>query len=99
VIEGIVDVVVLGEDGRVLQVIELGDPASGRNFYYRLSSPLFHTLLIRTGPLILHETTNGPFRKGDAIFAEWAPAGEDRAAARAYLEGLAAAVARFQNAA
>ncbi len=98
VIEGVVDVVVFGEDGRIAEIIALGDPASGRNFYYRLSSPLFHTLLIRAGPLVIHETTNGPFREGDAIFAPWAPAGEDGAAARAWLERLAAAAATFQNA-
>jgi len=99
VIEGVVDVVAFAEDGSIAEIIELGDPASGRNFYYRLSSPIFHTLLIRSGPLVIHETTNGPFRKGDAIFAGWAPAGEDPEAARAYLERLAAAVAAFQKAA
>ena len=99
VIEGVVDVVAFAEDGSISEIIELGDPASGRNFYYRLSSPVFHTLLIRAGPLVIHETTNGPFRKGDAIFAGWAPAEEDREAARAYMERLAASAATFQNAA
>ena len=97
VIEGMVDVVAFDEDGGIAEIIPLGDAASGRNFYYRLSSPVFHTLLIRTGLLIIHETTNGPFRKADAIWADWAPAEEDGAASRAYMARLASAVASFQN--
>jgi cupin fold WbuC family metalloprotein len=98
VIEGIVDVVVFAEGGTISEIIKLGEPASGRYFYYRLSSPVFHTLLIRAAPLVIHETTNGPFHKEDAIFAEWAPAEEDREAARAYLERLASSVETFQKA-
>jgi hypothetical protein len=45
--------------------------------------------------LIIHETTNGPFQKGDAVFAEWAPAETEAAAAKAYMEALEKAVARF----
>ena len=98
-IEGMVEVVAFHDDGRISEVISMGDPASGRDFYYRLSSPIFHTLLIRSEVLIIHETTNGPFRQGDAVFADWAPPEDDAAAARSYLAGLSAAVAGIRPAA
>jgi cupin fold WbuC family metalloprotein len=93
VIEGRVDLVILDDHGAVTKVLELGDLASGRSFYHRLSQPLFHTLLIRTELLVIHETTNGPFKPGDAILAPWAPE-EGAAAARGYVEELDRAAAR-----
>ena len=43
-------------------IVPLGQPGSGRPFYYRMSKPFFHTLIIRSELLIVHEITNGPFR-------------------------------------
>jgi cupin fold WbuC family metalloprotein len=86
VIEGDVDVVLFDDRGRVTEVIAMGPFASGRPFFYRIASPLFHTLLIRSDVLVFHETTSGPFRRADTVFAPWAP--ED---------GDAAAVTRFRN--
>jgi cupin fold WbuC family metalloprotein len=74
VIEGVADLVIFDEDGNVRQVVPLGDPRSGRPFYYRLSQPWFHTLLIHSDVLVVHETTNGPFRAGETVLAPWAPA-------------------------
>lgn len=88
VIEGTVDVVVFDEAGTITEVLQLGDLASGRRFFYRLESPEFHTLVIRSDLLIVHETTNGPFTQRDAIFAPWAPADTDLAAAQEYMQNL-----------
>jgi len=73
IIEGTVDVFVFEEDGRVREVIKMGEYLSGRPFYYRINDPLYHTLIIRSDVLVFHETTSGPFNRADAIFAPWAP--------------------------
>lgn len=73
IVEGVVDIVVFNEDGLVREVVPLGDGYSGRPFYYRMSQPFFHTLLIRSDILIVHEITNGPFRREGTRFAPFAP--------------------------
>jgi cupin fold WbuC family metalloprotein len=73
IIEGVVDVIIFDDAGDVRDVIQMGDYPSGRNFYYRLADPLFHTLAIRSERVAFHETTNGPFRKEDTFFATWSP--------------------------
>jgi cupin fold WbuC family metalloprotein len=94
IVEGEVDVVVFDEEGEVRDVVKLGDSASGRQFYYRLSDSLFHTLLIRTNLLILHEVTNGPFDRSRTILAPFAPNEEHTADVRDYMKRVSAAVAR-----
>ena len=47
--------------GDIVEIIELGDRRSGRNFYYRLPEGAFHTLLVRIEFIVLHEVTTGPF--------------------------------------
>lgn len=89
VVEGLVDVVIFEDDGAVSQVVSLGDYASGRSFYYRLSDPLFHTLIIRSEEVVIHEITNGPFRREDTVFAPWAPGDDDGSAAAAFIDRLA----------
>ena len=75
IIEGLVDIILFDDDGRIDRVIEMGDYASGKIFYYRIATPIFHTLIIRSDILVFHETTNGPFNKESTIFAPWAPTG------------------------
>lgn len=73
IIEGAVDVVVFDDSGAIIDVIELGDSATGRNLYYRLSDSRFHTLLIHGELLVVHEVTNGPFDPAQTLFAPFAP--------------------------
>lgn len=77
IIEGVVDVVLFDKDGKITEVIEMGDYASGNAFYYRITNSVFHTLIIRSDHLVFHETTNGPFHKNTTIFAPWAPEDSD----------------------
>lgn len=94
VIEGTVDVVLFDDAGTVADVIAMGDLASGRPFYYRISTPLFHTLLIRSEVLVFHEVTAGPFRRADTEYAPWAPPDGEADAVRQYLEELQARLRR-----
>lgn len=73
IIEGLLDVIVFDEVGNILDTIPMGNPESGKNFFYRLLAPYFHTLLLRTELVVFHETTNGPFQKADTVYAPWSP--------------------------
>ena len=73
VIEGIVDVVLFDDTGHIAEIINMGDYSSGRKFYYRISDPIYHTLLIHSDFLVFHETTNGPFSSNSLMLAPWSP--------------------------
>jgi cupin fold WbuC family metalloprotein len=88
VIEGDVDVVIFDEHGAVTGVIGMGSIQSGRRFFYRIADPLYHTLLVRSDVLVFHETTLGPFRREQTVFAPWAPEDGDGPAVRQYLAEL-----------
>lgn len=97
IVEGEVDVAVFDEAGKVVDVIELGGPGSGRRFYYRLSHSAFHTLLIRSEYLVVHEVTSGPFAPERTLAAEFAPDEKQHDAAREYMKRVAAQVAAFRR--
>jgi cupin fold WbuC family metalloprotein len=88
VIEGEVDVVIFHEDGTVADVIQMGPFQTGRPFFYRIADPLFHTLLIRSPVLVFHETTTGPFKRAETVFAPWAPEDAERDAVDRFLTRL-----------
>ena len=77
IIEGRVDVVVFSDDGKIMEIVELGDQSTGSNFYYRLSNSYYHTLLIYSDMLVVHEVTNGPFSREETELAPFAPSEDD----------------------
>lgn len=89
VIEGTVDVVFFDEGGRVTEVVQLGEYGSGRQFFYRLEEPRYHTLLITSEFLVYHEVTNGPFVREDTVYAPWAPKESDIEACAQFQKNLA----------
>ena len=74
IIEGEVDILLFDENGRINNLIPMGDFASERIFFYRLPPSYFHTLVINSEVLVFHEITNGPFNPDDTVWADWAPA-------------------------
>lgn len=98
VVEGAADVVMLDDSGTVVDVIELGDISTGRNFYYRLSDSVFHTIIVHGDFLVVHEVTNGPFVKEETVLAPFAPSEQQRDAALAYMAGIARAAAAVRAA-
>ncbi len=98
VVEGAADIVTFDDDGEISEVIELGDYASGRRFYYRLNVPRYHTVLVRSEALVVHETTNGPFVAEDVVNAPWAPGDDELEGRAAYLRELDARVRRHREA-
>ncbi len=94
-ITGAADVIIFSRAGKITGVIPMGEYASGGNFYYRISQPYYHTLLIKSDFLVFHETTNGPFKKSGTVFADWSPDENDSAAQKKFMLYLEKAVKNF----
>lgn len=62
------------DDGRATRVISLGEVGSGKTHVYRLSDPVWHSVIIQSEFAAIHEVTNGPFREEESDFAPWTPA-------------------------
>ncbi|HAB36644.1 MAG TPA: cupin fold metalloprotein, WbuC family [Rhodobacteraceae bacterium] len=73
VIYGVVDVVIFEDDGTIREVVSLAAKDEIKAFYYRMSRPFFHTLIIYSDLLVVHEITNGPFVKDGTKFGSFAP--------------------------
>ncbi len=97
VVKGSADALMFDERGRILDLLRLGEYASGKQFYYRLSQPVYHCLIIRSKFFIFHEVTNGPFKVTDTVFATWAPQENDLAARKKFMEGLECAIQTYRK--
>ena len=73
IIYGAVDIVVFEDDGTIREVVSLAARDEAKAFYYHMSRPFFHTLIISSDLLVVHEITNGPFFKDDTVFGNFAP--------------------------
>jgi len=69
-IEGDVDVIILSDAGDIEDIVRLG---KNKNFYYRLNVPHYHTLLIQSPVVVVHEITNGPFEAKSNDFGTFSP--------------------------
>ncbi len=97
IVEGSVDVIIFDDDGNITNIIKLGAPGSGRSYFYRLSKARFHTMIINSNILVVHEVTNGPFDKEQTILAPFAPPEGDKSAVRNYIKYLSGEVAKFDR--
>lgn len=95
IIEGSADIIIYDEQGTITEIIPMGKYGTDRIFYYRLSEPLFHTLRVISDYLVFHETTNGPFKKSDTIWAPWAPNENDQAAVNEFMSNLIKSIEHF----
>lgn len=82
---GEVDIVLFDDAGHQEHVVHMGE-LGGRSRIFRLNSPVWHTVLVRSEYAAVHEVKGGPFRPGTAELAPWAPA--EPAALREYLATL-----------
>lgn len=88
IMQGEVDIVLFDDSGDITNVIELGEYASGKPFYYRFNIEVYHTVMIKSEVAIFHETTLGPFNPEDTVYATWAPTIEESSAIIRYSEYL-----------
>ncbi len=84
-IEGRADIIILNDQGEIEDVVKLGKEHC---FYYRLNTPHYHTLIIHSPILVIHEITNGPFDLAASDYAHYSPGDEDSVKARSYIEEL-----------
>jgi len=94
-IEGSADVVVFDDVGNIMDIVQMGDYTSGKQFYYRMSEPFYHTVIITSEQLVFHESSSGPFVRSDTVFPSWAPDGSDPIAQEEFMGRLSRAVQRF----
>lgn len=97
VIEGDADVAIFHEGGELESVFSIGDFASGKPFFYRMNSSLFHMLIIRSNVLVFHETTSGPFVRAACEFPLWAPDGSDPTQTASYLKQIECRISDFSK--
>jgi len=88
IIEGSANIILFNDVGVISQVIEMGDFSTGKNFFYRLPPSHYHTIIIKSDVLVFHETTNGPFRPDETIWADWAPDESDDKKILQYIKKL-----------
>jgi len=89
-IEGTADAIFFDDKGNITEVLRMGDFTSGRYFYYRLSQPRYHTLIVRSDFIVFKEVTKGPLVSGETDFAEWSPE-ENSSEAKNYMKKIAKA--------
>ena len=75
VLAGEAQIILFSEDGLVMDQFEVGDINSGKPFFYRLNTSIYHSLIVTTDYLIFKETTEGPFILENTIFPDWSPKG------------------------
>ncbi len=97
IIEGEVDVAIFDDVGQISDVVSLGAMGTGRKFFYRLSDSRFHTLLIHSDMLVMHEVTNGPFIKGQSINASFSPSDGNPEETKIYMKNIAREVLEWQQ--
>ena len=78
VLEGKVDYLIFNDNGKVREIINMGDYKSGNSFYQSTSSNTYHGLLIHSEWLVFLEITKGPFISEDTLFASWSPESSDQ---------------------
>jgi cupin fold WbuC family metalloprotein len=88
VVAGSAAVVFFDDEGAVQTAIEIGDFRSGKPFYYRNEDSRYHTQIITSRRLLVHEITNGPLRREETEYAPWSPPETDLKAARKYMSEL-----------
>jgi len=88
ILEGLVDVMLLDDQGALSEVIKMGPASSGRPFFYRMPPLQFHSLSIESELLVFVESTKGPFRLDDCENAAWAPGPDEAVRGRAFIASL-----------
>jgi len=93
IVEGLVNVIIFDQEGKIVDVIPMGAYPSAHKFYYRLSPKCYHTPIIVSDIVVFHETTNGPFTGEDTVFAPWAPNEQDSVGVEKFMYQLTTDIA------
>jgi len=88
ILEGEADFFFFDDTGNITDVIQLGDRTTGRDFYNRVPAFAWHSMIMRSERIVIHEATPGPFYREDTEWAEWSPGFDDPAAVEAFMGRL-----------
>jgi cupin fold WbuC family metalloprotein len=72
-IEGRMILIMFSDDGVPMRAILFAPPGQGGTICFRLSKSIYHALLPLNDVVVFQEATNGPFKRGEASLAPWAP--------------------------
>ena|SRR6202050_1239402 len=79
-LEGACDVIFFTEDGEPDKVLRMEAAVRGNGHPFIVQFPImvYHTIIVRSDWLVIHETCRGPFVRGQStLYAPWAPAETD----------------------
>ena len=88
VIDGEVDYIMFDDNGKIDNVVKMGDFETKKPFYQTIRKEKFHTLIIKSEWLVFLEITQGPFNKEDIIFAEWSPSENDSEKVKKFMKKI-----------
>jgi cupin fold WbuC family metalloprotein len=88
VIEGTAIAIFFHDSGSISDAFYIGRESKDHRFYYRISSPIFHMLIIISELFVFHEATTGPFRREDSVYSPWSPDEKDKIACEKYIESI-----------
>jgi cupin fold WbuC family metalloprotein len=97
VIRGEADFLFFDDRGTLIEVVAMGDAASGKAYYCRVPQGVFHTIIMRSAETVLFEGTPGPFNPADTLYADWAPPESDPPAIAKYVGVLNDRVGHWQH--
>lgn len=95
VLEGTADIIFFDAKGKIVDVFPMSDYTKDKIFYYKLTKPWYHTLLVKSDYLVFQEVANGPYKQSDNIFAPWSPAENDVQAIKQYMNKLTRDIENF----
>jgi glucose-6-phosphate isomerase len=79
-LEGACDVIFFDDDGHPDKVLHMEAAVRGNGHPFIVQFPVmvYHTIIVRSDWLVIHETCRGPFVRGQStLYAPWAPAEAD----------------------
>jgi cupin fold WbuC family metalloprotein len=96
ILEGEADFVFFDESGKLIEVVELSATDPGKDFFIRVPQGVFHTVIMRSEMLVIHEATPGPFNPAETLWAPWAPVDSDATACEQFALNLDEQIRNFR---
>jgi len=94
IVEGEADFVFFDDRGDVIKVVQLSATDRTKDFFIRVPQGVFHTIVMRSAMLVIHEATPGPFLLADTVWAPWAPSDANSQACESFASDLDRAIER-----
>ena len=95
VLQGEADFIFFDNNGGVINVVQLSSDDKSKSFFVRVPKEIYHTIIMRSEILVMHEVTPGPFVREDTVWAEWAPNGDNENQTSEYLYDLEKKIKAF----